>query len=159
MATAERYVRDDLADLVLSIQYDELGGDVINEGKRLVLDTLACAYGGMDSEPARIIAKTVADLGGNPQSSVIGSGARTSMAGATLVNGTMMRYLDNNDYYFGRDPSHASGNLAPALAVAEHMGLGGTDVLLAFTIAYEVQLRFCDHAGEPNIWTRPRSGH
>jgi 2-methylcitrate dehydratase len=154
MATAERYVRDDLADLVLGIQYDELGGDVVNEGKRLVLDTLACAYGGIDSEPARIVAKTVADLGGSPQSSVIGAGSRASMAGATLVNGTMMRYLDNNDYYFGRDPSHASGNLAPALAVAEYMGLGGSDVLLAFAIAYEVQLRLCDHAGEPNIWER-----
>jgi 2-methylcitrate dehydratase len=27
-------------------------------------------------------------------------------------------------------------------------------VLLAFAIAYEVQLRLCDHAGEPNIWER-----
>ena len=58
-----------------------------------------------------------------------------------------MRYLDGNDYYFGRDSAHPSGNLAPALAVAQHAGRGGRKLIEAMVIAYEVQLRLCDLTG------------
>ena len=74
MGTPERYFRDCIADPVLGIRYDDLPEEVINEGKRLVRDTLACAYGGYGSEPARIVAKKVADPGGNPHSTVRGAG-------------------------------------------------------------------------------------
>src|SRR5687767_14213233 len=66
----------------------------------------------------------------------------------------MLRYLDVNDYYFGRDPAHASGNLAAALAVAERERLGGRDLILGLVIGYEIQLRLCDFAGRPNLWDR-----
>lgn len=65
-----------------------------------------------------------------------------------------MRYLDNNDYYIGRDPSHTSGNLAPALAMAEREEVDGKQLILALVVAYEVQIRLCDFAGHPNIWER-----
>ena len=35
-----------------------------------------------------------------------------------LVNGSLLRYLDSNDYYFARDPAHPSTNLR-SLAVGE----------------------------------------
>lgn len=148
------FVRDKLADLVLSIEYDKLPSYVIKETKRLILDTLACAFGGFSGEPSKIVRKTVRNLGGCLESTVIGEGSRTSCTLATLANGAMIRYLDNNDYYIGRDPSHPSGNLAPALALAERQGLGGADVILGMVVAYEVQVRFCDYAGSPNIWER-----
>ena len=97
---------------------------------------------------------TAHELGGEPQATVIGSTRRTSCALATLVNGTMIRYQDANDYYFGRDPSHASGNLAAVLAIAEKAKRCGADALTAFVAAYEIQHRLCDCAGEPNLWDR-----
>lgn len=154
MSHSQDFVRNKLADLILSIRYEDLPPSVIRETKRLILDTLACAYGGFSWEPSRIVRKTVRELGGSAESTVIGEGTRTSCALATLANGTMIRYLDNNDYYFGRDPSHPSGNLAAALAVAEREKLGGPDVILGMVIAYEIQIRLCDYAGAPNIWER-----
>ena len=97
---------------------------------------------------------TARELGGEPQSTVIGETQRTSCALATLVNGTMFRYQDANDYYFGRDPAHASGNLAAVLAVAEKTRRSGADTIAAFVATYEVQHRSYDFAGEPNLWDR-----
>ena len=96
----------------------------------------------------------VAELGGAPEATVIGTPAKTSCTLATFANGTALRYLDTNDYYFGRDPAHASGNLAPVLAVGERMKSSGGEVLAAFVAAYEVQFRLCDFAGNPNLWDR-----
>ncbi len=150
----EVYIRDGVARLAHSIHYKDLPPAAIREAKRLIIDTLACAYGGFASPPSKIVRATVDELGGTPESTIIGTGQKTSCAMATLANGTMMRYLDNNDYYIGRDPSHTSGNLAPALAMAERQHASGQDLILAFVVAYEIQIRLCDFAGLPNIWER-----
>lgn len=119
-----------------------------------MLDTLGCAYGGIDSRPADIVREVVASLGGRQEASIIGSPEKTTAPLATWANGTMIRYLNANDYYFGRDGSHASGNLAAVLAMCERQKLGGRDLILGLVAAYEVQLRFCDSAGQPRIWDR-----
>ena len=154
MPQDQSFLRDAFAELIATIHVEDLPPAVLHEAKRLIIDTMACAMGGITGNPSKIVMRVAHRLGGAPQATVIGDGGRTTVALATLVNGTMLRYLDNNDYYFHRDPSHASGNLAPVLAVAEYLGLGGRDVLLGLVVAYEVQLRLVDHAGLPNLWER-----
>src|SRR5450631_2857528 len=87
------FVKDQLAQLVHGIRYEDLPPEVVVAAKRLILDTLACAAGAYRSEPAAIVRKVVQQLGGNPQATTIGDGAKTSCALATLVNGTLIRYL------------------------------------------------------------------
>ena len=138
------FLRDRLAALVHGIHYAELPPEVIHQVKRITLDTLACALGAHHSEPARMVRTVARQLGGVPECTLIGASEKTSCTLATLVNGTLMRYLDGNDYYFGKDSAHPSGNLAPALAVAEHAHRGGRELIEAMVAAYEVQLRLCD---------------
>lgn len=78
MGHSQGFVRDKLTDLILSIGYEDLPPEAIRETKRLILDTLACAYGGFSGEPSKIVRKTVQQLGGNPESTVIGEGNRIS---------------------------------------------------------------------------------
>lgn len=141
------FLRNRLAGMVHGMRYADLPPEVIHQVKRVTLDTLACAYGATHSEPARIVREMARELGGVPECTLIGSAEKTSCTLATLVNGTLMRYLDGNDYYFGRDSAHPSGNLAPALAVAQRAGRNGRDLITAMVIAYEVQLRLCDLTG------------
>jgi len=148
-----RFVKDRLAELVHSIRYRDLPPEVVQAAKRVILDTLACAAGAIRSEPGEIMRGVASQLGGNPQATLIGGG-KTSCVLATLVNGTLMRYLDNNDYYFGLDSGHPSGNLAPALAVAEKAGRSGADVIAALVAAYEIQIRLCDLVTAPGISAR-----
>ncbi|MEO7726661.1 MAG: MmgE/PrpD family protein [Burkholderiales bacterium] len=148
------FVKDELAALAHGIRYSELPPEVVLEAKRVILDTLACAAGALRSEPAAIVKLVAGELGGNAKATTIGDGGKTSCALATLVNGTLIRYLDNNDYYFGLDSAHPSGNLAPALAVAEKCGRTGRDVIAALVAAYEVQLRLCDVVAATGITAR-----
>ena len=141
------FLRGRLAGMVHGIRYADLPPEVLHQVKRIVLDTLACAFGASHSKPARMVRGMARELGAAPRCTQIGSPERTSCTLATLVNGTLMRYLDGNDYYFGRDSAHPSGNLASAMAVAQHARRGGRELIEAMVVAYEVQLRLCDLTG------------
>jgi hypothetical protein len=58
----------------------------------------------------------------------------------------MVRYLDYNDTYLSKEPSHPSDNITAALAIAENQKAGGRELIAAIVLAYEVQCRFCDAA-------------
>lgn len=143
-----------LAELACSVRFEDLPRPVLEAAKALILDTLGCAYGGFGSDVSRAVRAVIDEAGGHPQATIIGAGAKASMAQATLANGTMLRYQDSNDYYFARDPAHPSGNLAAALAVGEHVGCSGATLIAALVAAYEVHLRFADCAGRPALWGR-----
>jgi 2-methylcitrate dehydratase len=147
-------VLERLAVVVHSVHFDSLSGEVVSAAKARVLDTLGCAYGALDSDVGHAARRMAADCGGAPQATLIGTGEQTSAPLATLVNGSLLRYLDSNDYYFSRDPAHPSGNLAVALAVGEREHRSGRDLIAALVAAYEVHLRLCDFAGEPSLWKR-----
>jgi 2-methylcitrate dehydratase len=143
-----------LAALVHSVQFEDLPADVVLDTKARVLDTLGCAFGAVTSDVGQAVRRMAAACGGAPQSTLIGTGEKTSAPLATLVNGSLLRYLDSNDYYFARDPAHPSGNIAAALAVAEREHRSGRDLIAALVAAYEIHLRLCDFAGEPSLWRR-----
>ena len=147
-------VLEALAALVHSVRFEDLPVEVVAAAKERVLDTLGCAFGAHASDVAEAVRRMAADCGGAPQATLIGTGKKTSAPLATLVNGSLLRYLDSNDYYFSRDPAHPSGNLAVALAVGEREHRTGRDLIAALVAAYEVHLRLCDVAGEPSLWRR-----
>jgi 2-methylcitrate dehydratase len=147
-------VLEALAALVHAVRFEELPKPVIAAAKARVLDTLGCAFGALHSDVGEAVRRMAADCGGSAQATLIGTGEKTSAPLATLVNGSLLRYLDSNDYYFARDPAHPSGNLAVALAVGECHHRSGRDMIAALVAAYEVHLRLCDFAGEPSLWRR-----
>jgi 2-methylcitrate dehydratase len=147
-------VLERLSALVHAVTFDTLPPEVVSAAKTRILDTLGCAYGAVESDVGCAARQMAADCGGAPQATLIGTGEKTSAPLATLVNGSLLRYLDSNDYYFSRDPAHPSGNLAVALAIGEREHRSGRDLIAALVSAYEVQLRLCDFAGAPSLWKR-----
>src|SRR5262249_20057711 len=90
-----------LARFAADISFDKLSPATVTAVKRLVLDTLGCALGAVDSEPARIAETTAPALAaGERGATIIGSGKRTSTAAAAFVNGTQVCFLDFLDVYF-----------------------------------------------------------
>ncbi len=147
-------VLERLAARALAVDHARLSPAATARGRALIVDTVGCALGAIGSAVIDGLHRTVDDVGGHPHCTVIGTPLRTSAPWATLANGAALRYLDANDYYFGRDPAHPSGNLAAVLAVAETVGASGPAVLAALAAAYEIHLAFADAAGEPNLWDR-----
>jgi len=147
-------VLEALAGLVHAVRFEDLPADVIAAAKARVLDTLGCAFGALDSDVGQAVRAMALECGGAAQATLIGSGEKSSAPLAALVNGSLLRYLDSNDYYFSRDPAHPSGNLATVLAVGEWRRRSGRDLIAALVAAYEIHLRLCDFAGEPSLWKR-----
>ncbi|MGZ8231653.1 MAG: MmgE/PrpD family protein [Burkholderiales bacterium] len=143
-----------LATLVGNFKFETLPPAVVDKAKIVILDSIGCAFGGYASKPAAIMRSLVKQMGGNTDATMLVSGERTSALYATWANGAAIRYLDFNDTFFARDPSHPSGNVATALALGEREGRSGKDVITALAVAYEIHVRLCECAGKPNLWNR-----
>ncbi|MBF6047079.1 MmgE/PrpD family protein [Streptomyces sp. NRRL B-1677] len=72
--------------------------------------------------------------------SVFGTGARVSPEWAAWANGTAVRELDFHDTYLAADYSHPGDNIPPLLAVAQHTGRTGADLLRGIVAAYEIHV-------------------
>jgi 2-methylcitrate dehydratase len=59
---------------------------------------------------------------------------------AAYANATAIRELDFNDSFFAADSSHPGDTIAPLIAVAQHKGLAGPDLLRGIVTAYEIQV-------------------
>lgn len=134
-----------IAEYAVGLKYDQLPDSTIHEVKRRVIDSLGTAVGAMPSEAYAIAKKCASRISGNPSATMLGGGT-SSPEWACFVNGLLIRYLDFNDTYLSLEPAHPSDNLAPVFAVGEAVGASGQEMILAATIAYEIQCRFCDAA-------------
>ncbi|HVC27416.1 MAG TPA: MmgE/PrpD family protein [Nitrososphaerales archaeon] len=141
MSLAER-----LAGYASSLTYDDLGGMVIREGKKRLLDTIGCAIGAYGEAPVKA-ARRLAERGYPADAStILGTRKKTTPDIATFVNAGMVRYFDFNDTYLSKEPGHPSDNIPACLATAEMEGRSGKELLLAIILAYEIQCRLCDAA-------------
>ena len=137
---------DLLTSYTTSLKFDHLPANVVQQAKRMIVDALGCAIGGYHSEPARIARDLASTVTSTRPATILVSGHSTSPDMAAFVNGVMIRYLDFNDGYTGREPCHPSDALAAILSPAEIVHADGKTVLTATVLAYEVFCRLCDAA-------------
>lgn len=136
----------ELADYAASLRYDYLPEEAVSEAKKRIVDALGCGIGAFEAEPVSIARRLAQDLRPTKGSTLLGTRRKTSPDLAAFVNGIMVRYFDYNDTYLSKEPAHPSDNLGPCLSVADSMGAGGRDLILAVVLGYEIQCRLCDAA-------------
>jgi len=137
-----------LADFALALRADALPPELILATKRILIDTLGCAFGAIGSEPATIAEKTIrATFGEGTAATIIGQKAPATIEGAVFVNGVLVRALDLNDTYLGSEPLHPSELLPTALALAEAGGHSGRALIAAIVAGYEASARINDAVG------------
>ena len=146
-------VVEKIGEYAASLTSSNLPAEVTDYAKRILLDSLACGYGGLESEPAQIVRRGIAELDDGKQATLIGKGIKANAQFAALANGVAIRYQDYNDVYFGPAwTAHPSDTIATVLAAAEWKGRSGADFLTAIIISYEVQMRFSDLPVRKNLW-------
>ncbi|MEP6481798.1 MAG: MmgE/PrpD family protein [Rhodoglobus sp.] len=117
----------------------EVADMVINR----IIDNAAVAAASLSRAPV-IAARAQAEahpvsLGG-AGSTVFGSGRRTSPEWAAWSNGVAVRELDFHDTFLAAEYSHPGDNIPPILAVAQHLGSSGADLLRGIVTGYEIQI-------------------
>ena len=133
-----------LAEYVTRLSYERLQPTTIREAKKRLIDSVGCALGGFDSEPAALARRIAAKTSGQPQAHVLGTGAPTSMEMAAFTNSIMVRYLDFNDTYVSVGSGHPSDMIAACLAVADALKADGKRTLLSIIAAYELYTGLAD---------------
>ncbi len=136
----------ELARFVADATYDKISAEAVEQLKIRVLDTIGVAIGALDAEPIRAIRQLTDDLGGSPDSTLIGGG-KTAPDRAAFYNSALSRYLDFMDSYLAKgETNHPSDNFGAVLAAAESVGASGKELLTAFAVAYQVHARLSDVA-------------
>lgn len=128
------------------LEYEDLPGEVVECAKRFLYDSIGCAFGGYRSEDVAIASVVVAEGGGHPQATLIGSGRRVSAIDASFLNSLMIRALDFNDIYWKQDPSHPSDIMPAAMACGELAGRDGRELITGIVIGHEIEMRLCEAA-------------
>jgi len=90
-----------LAEFVHASRFEDISSKAVEQLKIRVLDSLGCAIGALQSQPVKSIRKIESEFGGLPLCTLVG-GAKTAPDRATLINGTLVRYLDFNDSFLSK---------------------------------------------------------
>ncbi len=59
---------------------------------------------------------------------------------AAWANGVAVRELDFHDTFLAAEYSHPGDNIPPLVAVAQHLGIGGADLIRGIATGYEIQI-------------------
>ena len=141
-----------LARFVTETSYKALPAEVVAAAKIAIFDGIANMLAGATQPLSAILVNYLKQIGGNPQSTVVGHDFRTSAPSAAFANGVFLHCLDYEIQ--GQPVAHGTSNiLPPALAVAEISGASGQRLIEAYVIGWEINARLrkasvgCDTRG------------
>ena len=141
---------EEFANFAIETRYEDLPPSIVHESKRLLLDSIGCALGGIRTAPGEMAIKLAKRLGGLPESSIIGVNGKVSCSGAALANGQLINALDYDAVTAG---GHAPPYVvAGVLAMAESTNASGKDLILANAVGFELSARVLNatHRASPS---------
>ncbi len=127
-----------IAKWIVDTNYEDIPPDAIRVANESCFDLLGVILAGSVQPVGQIIQQYVSEQGAACQATVLSGGTQSTMANAALANGTMGHALDYDDFGgFG----HPTVAIFPALlAIGEHTGATGRDLLEAYVVGCEVGL-------------------
>ena len=131
-----------IADYASSARFDDLSDGSVHGAIQRLIDSLGCAVGAHDCQPAQI-GRRLADgqSSGKFAGRVLCFGDRLPAEAATFINSAMIRNFDFNDRYPGGHPSDCLGAL---LALAGATKVDGKSFLASMIVVYEIFARLSD---------------
>ncbi|MBV7482139.1 MmgE/PrpD family protein [Bordetella sp. BOR01] len=132
----------DLACFAAQLRYEDIPADAVDRMKTSLLDSIGCClYGATLPWTQRVQAMAEAEQAA-PVASLWGSGRKTSIANAAMVNGTAGHAFELDDIH-KESIVHAGSIAVPvALAYAErHGNWNGRDLVTALVAGYEIGTR------------------
>ena len=135
-------VTDKIANYAASTRFDHLTAEAVHAATQRLIDSIGCAVGAHDCEPA-LIGRRLArgQTPGKYSGRVLCFGDNLPAESAAFINTAMIRNFDFNDRYPGGHPSDCLGAL---LALAGSMQVDGKSLLASMIVVYEIFARLSD---------------
>jgi 2-methylcitrate dehydratase PrpD len=130
-----------ICQFVVNTEYEDIPSEVIGIAKRCILDCFGVMIRGSVEKPSKILVDYSRSIGGNPESTVVGCGLKTSCLNTALVNGTMAHILDYDDVNLSMLGHPTAPVLPAALSIGERNRIHGKDLLTAFVLGFEVECK------------------
>lgn len=147
---------DALTGFAAETRWDNLSDLVVHETKRILLDSLGCAFTGLSLDPGKMAVSLARRIGGPPEASIIGIGGKVSMSAAILANGQLINAADYDGFVGG---PHSPPFVIPApLATAEFARASGKDLITALALAFEIESRVYRAVANPEFAMKEREG-
>jgi len=142
-----------LAEFINNIKFEDIPVEIVHETKRLLLDSMGCALGGLYTKKGEIALLFGKKAGSNSEATIIGAGQKAPAPLAAFVNGELLNALDYEAL------CAPSGHLTPyvlsaPLAVAEWKNAGGRDLIVAIAVAHEIAQRISAGLAVPGRLSR-----
>jgi 2-methylcitrate dehydratase len=136
---------DQLAHKIAVVAADpvEVTADVTEMVINRIIDNASVAIASLNRAPivsARAQALSHGPSTGGKGAKVFGISERVSPEWAAWANGVAVRELDYHDTFLAADYSHPGDNIPPILAVGQHLGSTGRDLVRAIATGYEIQV-------------------
>jgi 2-methylcitrate dehydratase PrpD len=144
---------DHVANFIATTKYEDVPPDVIELGRKSILDGLGLALAGSVAQTSTISRQYVESLGiSGGQATIIGSARKTSPRFAAFVNGVSIHADDFDDSQLALAKDRVYGLLVhptvpvlPAvLALAERGGISGKELMLAYHVGVEVECKIAE---------------
>ena len=142
-----------VAQFVLQTQFADIPSDVIELGKKSLLDGIGLAIAGSKVETADILQRYMNSLGfGVAGATVIGTSHRLPPRFAAFVNGVAIHVEDFDDTQLAAAKDRVYGLLThptvpvlpAAFAIAQTTGKSGKDLMLAYQLGVEVETKIAE---------------
>ncbi|MFC1964728.1 MmgE/PrpD family protein [Chloroflexota bacterium] len=136
-------ITEELANYIAGARFEDLPPNVVRIAKRMVLDDIGCAFGGLSAHEAEIFREYVKDIGGKPEVTIVGAGSKVPAVHGAGVNTFFSNMLDF-------DTAHRNYTITgsvpvwTAIAMAERQDATGKDVITALVTAYDIHNRIGD---------------
>lgn len=135
---------DQLAWKIAEVAADpvEVEPDVVAMISNRIIDNAAVAAASLSRGPVASARAQARSHPRSPGATIFGlpSAETFSPEWAAWANGVAVRELDFHDTFLAADYSHPADNIPPILAVAQHRGLSGHDLVRGIATGYEVQV-------------------
>jgi 2-methylcitrate dehydratase len=131
-----------IADMASHARELEIDGDVREMVRNRLIDNAAIAIAAINETPVAVARAKAIPGEGTGGSTIYGvpNGRTFSPEKAAFANAVAVRFLDQDDTYLAAEYSHPDDNISPIIAVAQHMGLSGQDLIRGIVVAYETQV-------------------
>ena len=139
--TATEGITAAVAERAVRCSIETLPPEALQLAKQCVLDWLGVTIAGASEPLVDILVAEAREQGGAPQATVIGRGLRAPTQQAAWINGAASHALDYDDVNLAIEGHPTAPILPAALALAEHRGASGAELLSAFAAGYETACR------------------
>ena len=130
-----------LADFVATHPSQGWDPGVEREAHRTLLNWIGCAIGASRHATVEAALAAVQELAPSPQATLLGRGERVDIASAAMLNGITSHTFDFDDTHL-RTIIHPAGPVASAaLALGEHIGSSGRQLIDAVVLGIDVACR------------------